>query len=82
MDKFYGACGVEGCDDCYPLFDEGNNAITDTNGNYLELPNGWRWATPNEIGWLSQHNWVGAIGVRRGGTDDSPDVDYAVRKEA
>ncbi|QGH79772.1 hypothetical protein SEA_ANON_101 [Gordonia phage Anon] len=29
----YGACGVEGCVDCYPLFDQDNNPVTDNFGS-------------------------------------------------
>lgn len=28
-DKFYGACGVEGCSECHPLFDEDNDILAD-----------------------------------------------------
>lgn len=31
VSKTYGACGVEGCTDCLPLFDADNNQLTEGN---------------------------------------------------
>ena len=56
--------------------------MTDPNGNYLSLPEGYRWATEVETERGARTgDWSGMIGVRRGGTDDDPEVDVAIREE-
>ena len=44
----YGACGVEGCTDCRPLYDEQNREIPGTlDGPPERAP--WTDATPSEV---------------------------------
>ena len=39
-ERFYGACGVQGCDDCWPIVNERGEAVTDDRGYALK---GYRW---------------------------------------